>query len=357
MRVMVLTGIRKMEMREVLHPRLVSDTDVLLKLALMGVCGSDIHYYKEGRIGSQIVQYPFIVGHECAAVVEEIGQAVTRVKQGDRVAVDPAMSCGKCDQCLAGRPHTCRNLRFLGCPGQASGCLSEYIVMPEKCCFPISNKMTMEQAALSEPLAISFYAVTQSVETACSPRSVDGPTTMKDMKIGVLGCGPIGLGVILCARAMGCPIVYATDKIKERLDAASKAGADWVGNPVQENIVESIAASEKMQLDVVFECCGQQEALDQAVQLLKPGGRLMIVGIPEADRVSFVIDVMRRKELRVRNIRRQCECTGPLLKMMAEGKIDGDFMITHRFGFSRAAEAFDLVAGYQDGVIKAMIEF
>lgn len=339
-----MTGIERMEMREVPAPRISADTDVLLRLAVVGVCGSDIHYYTTGRIGSQVVQYPFAVGHECACVVEETGCAVKRVKPGDLVAVDPAISCGKCDQCIGGRPHTCRGLSFLGCPGQAGGCMSEYIVMPEACCYPVAPGMTADQAALSEPLAISLYAVGRAME-------IEGAS------VGILGCGPIGLGVLLCARAMGCGTAYATDKIQSRLDAALNAGADWAGNPDGEDVVAAIARAEPHLLDAVFECCGEQDAIDQAVELLKPGGRLVIVGIPEAERFSFVMDLMRRKELCVQNIRRQCECTGPALEMMAGGKINGDFMATHHFPFDRSKEAFDLVAGYRDGVIKAMIEF
>jgi len=159
MKTFVLTGIREMEMREVPTPAIRNDTDVLLRLKAVGVCGSDVHYYKTGRIGSQVVQYPFAVGHECAAVVEQVGNGVTRVKPGDRVAIEPAISCGTCDQCVAGRPHTCRNLLFLGCPGQIAGCLSEYMVMPQACCFPIPAAMSFERAVLSEPLSIGVYAV------------------------------------------------------------------------------------------------------------------------------------------------------------------------------------------------------
>lgn len=342
MKAMMLTGIRKMEMREVPAPRIANDKDVLLRLAVVGVCGSDIHYYTTGRIGSQVVQYPFTVGHECAAVVEQVGTAVKRVKPGDRVAVDPAVSCWKCDQCLSGRTHTCRNLRFLGCPGQGDGCLSEFIVMPEECCHPLPEGMTMEQAALSEPLSISFYSVNKSVE-------------MAGAKIGVLGCGPIGLGVLVCAKAMGCGTVYATDKIDARLDVAMKAGACWTGNPDAVDLVSAVSEKEPLLLDAVFECCGQQDALDDAVAMLKPGGKLVLIGIPEIDRVSFVIDQMRRKELCVQNIRRQCECVEPTLAMMAKGRIIGDFMVTHRFPFEETKKAFDLVAAYGEGVVKAMI--
>ena len=148
MKAMVLTGIRQMEMREVPDPVLSDPRDVKIKLLVLGICGSDIHYYVSGRIGSQVVSYPFTVGHESAGVVVETGKAVTRVKEGDIIAVEPAMWCGNCDQCLAGRHHTCRRLKFLGCPGQAEGALSEYIVMPENSCFPLLQTLipTMVQS-------------------------------------------------------------------------------------------------------------------------------------------------------------------------------------------------------------------
>lgn len=333
-----------MEMRDVPAPEIKAPDDVLVKIAAAGVCGSDIHYYKTGRIGSQVVQYPFTVGHECAGIVVKTGAAVKRVAPGALVAVEPAMACGQCDQCRAGRPHTCRRLRFLGCPGQAEGCLSEYLVMPEECCFPAGKGMSAEQAALSEPLTIGFYAARQSLP-------------LKGREIGILGCGPIGLSVMICARTMGAARIFVTDRLNERLKVAGNNGAGWTGNPEEENIVEKIARENPLLLDAVFECCGQQSALDQAVELLKPGGKLMLVGIPETDRVTFVIDKIRRKEICVQNVRRQCGCLRPTLALMAGGKLKADFMITHRFGFEQTGEAFDLVAGYADGVVKAMIGF
>jgi L-iditol 2-dehydrogenase len=166
MKSMMLTGIRQMEMMDVPDPVIVNGKDVKIKMSVLGVCGSDIHYYTSGKIGSQVVKYPFTVGHEGSGVVIDIGKAVTRVKIGDQVAIEPAMPCWECDQCKSGRPHTCRKLKFLGCPGQAEGCLSEFIVMPESSCFPISPRLSPDQAAISEPLAIGVYAVKKSVPMA-----------------------------------------------------------------------------------------------------------------------------------------------------------------------------------------------
>jgi L-iditol 2-dehydrogenase len=343
MKAMVLTGIRRMEMREVPEPRIESATDVLLRVDAVGVCGSDVHYYNSGRIGTQVVKYPFRAGHELAGTVVKTGARVTGVKPGDRVAVEPAMSCGACDQCRARRRHTCRALRFLGCPGQAEGCFCEFLVMPEDCCYPVGPRTTIEQAALAEPLSIGVYAVGQS-------------GALKGARLGILGCGPIGLSVLLPALLAQPACVYATDRIEARLAMARRAGAAWTGNPDRTDIVAEIQRAEPLGLDIVFECCGQQAALDQAVELLKPGGKLMLIGIPAVDRISFVIDLMRRKEICLQNVRRQNECLRPALDLIESRAVNADFMITHRFPFERTPAAFDLVAGYGDGVVKAMIQ-
>jgi L-iditol 2-dehydrogenase len=344
MKSMKLTGIRQMEMKEVPEPKLVKPNDVKIKMSVMGICGSDIHYYTQGNIGSQKVIYPFTVGHEGAGVVVETGPGVKRVKKGDSVAIEPAMPCWVCDQCLAGRHNTCRNLKFLGCPGQSEGCLSEYLVMPETSCFVLSGKLTPDQGSISEPLAIGVYAVMKS-------------GSVKGLNIGILGYGPIGMSVMLAAKAAGADSFYVTDKIKERLSIAEIEGVTYTGNPLKENIITGILQKSTLGLDIVFECCGQQEALDQAVDILKPGGKLIVVGIPEFDRWSMCVETTRRKEISLQFIRRQEECVEEALEMMRSGLINIDRMITHRFPFNKTKEAFDLVAGYKDGVMKAMIDF
>jgi L-iditol 2-dehydrogenase len=344
MKAMMLTGIRQMEMRDIPAPEIKNPTDVLIRMKIVGVCGSDVHYYTQGKIGSQVVEYPFTVGHEGAGIVEAVGAAVTKVKPGDRIAVEPAMSCWKCDQCLAGRPHTCRKLRFLGCPQQADGCLSEYLVMPEECCFKIKDSMSFEEAAISEPLAIGVYAVSRSIP-------------MKGAKIAILGAGPIGLSVLLPAMAQGAEKAYMTDKIDSRLQLAKKVGADWVGNPEKADIVKEIANEEPLLVDVVFECCGQQEALEQAVEIVKPGGKIMLIGIPPSMKSwSLNVDLARRKEICIQNVRRQNHCVQTALDMIDNKLFDVNKMTTHRFKFKDTKKAFDLVADYKDGVVKAMIE-
>jgi L-iditol 2-dehydrogenase len=343
MKSMALSGLRDMRFMDVAKPAISSDTDVLIRIVTVGVCGSDIHYYTTGKIGSQIVKYPFVVGHECAGIVEEIGSGVTHVKKGDRIAVEPAMPCFACDQCNAGRPHTCRKLRFLGCPGQAAGCLSEYLVMPQTSCIPIPDTVTFDGAAFSEPFAIGMYAVKMSVP-------------MQGARAAILGSGPIGLSVLFAARALGVQSVYMTDKLHDRVLFARAAGATWAGNPDSQQIVPEILAQEPGGMDVVFECCGQQESTDQAIELLKPGGKLMLIGIPEFDRFTFSADLLRRKEIAIQNVRRQNGCAEDAVKMIAQGVVPVDMVCTHSFTFDKTKEAFDLVAGYRDGVIKAMIQ-
>ncbi len=343
MKAAVLTGIRRMEVREVPDPKIEKDTDVLLKIEKVGVCGSDVHYFETGRIGSQVVQFPFIVGHECAATVAAVGKAVEHVKPGDQVVVEPAVPCHRCDQCDKGRENTCFHMRFLGTPGQGNGCLSEFIVMPEECCLPMAGRITIEQGVLCEPLAIGAYAVKQA---GLSPTA----------DVAILGAGPIGLSCMVFAQAEGVRACYLTEKIDARVKVAQKGGATWVGNPVKENVVASILKQQPLGMDVAFECAGQQETIDHAIDLLKPGGKLLLIGIPREDRISFAIDKIRRKEITIINVRRQNGCTGRAIDLVASRKVRPDFMVTHRFSLDQVQEAFELVAGYRDGVVKAMIE-
>lgn len=329
-----------MELRDIAEPRLQTTKDVLLKVTTVGVCGSDVHYFTNGHIGDQIVKYPFIVGHECSAVVEAVGENVTCIKPGDRVAVDPAIACMRCDQCLNEKFNRCRNQRFLGCPDQIEGCLCEYIVMPEHNCFKFVESMSLIQAALVEPLSIGIYAATLLRNNSAQT-------------IGILGTGPIGLSVLLASKQAGISTVYATDKIDNRIKIAKQIGASWAGHPDRNNSMERI---EPNSLDAVFECCGDQEALDQAIDLLKPGSELLIVGIPDSNRVSFDVHKLRRKEISIQNVRRQNHCIQTAIDFIQNKQIDVDFMATHFFNLENTQDAFELVEGYRDGVIKAMIQ-
>jgi L-iditol 2-dehydrogenase len=342
MRAAFLTGVRTIEVRDVPAPRIARDDDVLIRSKAVGVCGSDLHYYLSDSVGGDSVKYPFIPGHECAGTVEEIGRAVTRVKPGDAVVVEPAVACGACDQCRTGRPHTCRKLLFLGHYGELTGGMAEFALAPERNCVPLPAKMTVVQGALAEPLSIALYA-------AGLAGSVRGKSA------AVLGTGPIGLCVVMALKAEGAGTVFATEKAEARFKAATTAGADWAGNPDREDVIAGILARESLGLDLVFECCGEQSALDQAVALLKPGGTLVAVGIPLEARVTFESGKLRRREIRVQSVRRQNRCLEKAVGMIHAGRIKADFLATHFFKLDEAREAYETAATRRDGVIKAIV--
>jgi L-iditol 2-dehydrogenase len=343
MRQAFLTAPARFEVREVPDPGPVGPNEAVVRLEAVGVCGSDVHYFTEGRIGSQVVEYPFTIGHECAGVVERVGEAVTRVAVGDRVTVDPAMPCGECEWCRTGHENICANLRFLGCPGQAEGAYKELLAMPEHSLFRLPDSLSFDDGVALEPAAICTYAVAQS-------RLAPGET------IAVLGCGPIGLLVLAAAQASGRARAFATDLVRERVAAAKAFGADVAYNPDDTDVVAAILeATSGRGVDVVYECAGEQETLDQAMQLATAGGRVLIIGIPSTPRVELVADLMRRKELLIINVRRQNRMVERTIELAASGALKIAGLVTHHFAVERIAEAFELVAGYRDGVLKAVV--
>jgi threonine dehydrogenase-like Zn-dependent dehydrogenase len=213
--------------------------------------------------------------------------------------------------------------------------------MPEQNCFVLSAGVSLTEGVLVEPLSIAVYSFRF---LPSRPRA-----------IAVLGAGPLGLSVCLAALAQGVGAVYATDKIDERVEISRTAGANWAANPLRADIVAKIRALEPGGLDAVFECCGDQAALDQAVELLRPGGRLLILGIPSPDRVSFSIHALRRREITLHNVRRQSRSISEAIALIREKKADVRFLVTHKFDLEESARAFELAAGYRDGVVKAVI--
>ena len=337
------TALRQIELVDAPEPLLRQPDDVLLQIDRVGICGSDVHYYLEGHIGNQILQYPATLGHECSGTVLETGPAVRGLKAGDRVAVDPAFPCGACDQCLSGRANTCRSLRFMGNPGEAPGAVAERYVAPAACCAAIPDSMSLDEAMLVEPLSIGLHAVRLSQLAA-------------GMKIAILGAGPIGLSVLLCAKATAPCTAWVSDLLDERLAVARQCGADTVWNAHQSDVVAAINQTEPRGLDIVFECSGDPACVDQGQSLLRPGGTLTLVGIPPVDAVVFDPHRMRRFELRFQAVRRQNDCVLPVIRLIADGRIDPAPLLTHRFPLSEISTAFDLVAGYRDGVIKAALD-
>jgi L-iditol 2-dehydrogenase len=202
--------------------------------------------------------------------------------------------------------------------------------------------MTFEQATLSEPLGIGVY----SVERSMLPIKAN---------VAILGAGPIGMSVFHVLRTTHVGDVYVTDKIEERLTFSKELNPKWSGNPDRTDIVGEISTIEPLLLDVVYECSGDEKAIVQAIQLLKPGGTLVLVGITETDEVYFPIHELRRKEITILNIRRQVHCTQKAIDLLDRRQVNMDSMATHHFRLEETQVAFDLVANYKDGVMKAII--
>lgn len=342
MKAVYLTGLRQMELREAPTPRLTAPTDVLLRTDALGVCGSDIHYYKDGKIGPGPAVFPQVLGHELGATVVETGPGAGNLRRGQRVAVDPLIWCGECDQCRSNRRNTCRRQKFLGNPGQLPGGLVEYLVMPAECCSPVPDSLSDDEVALVEPLSIAVYAVQMA-------------QLRPGARVAVVGSGPIGLCTLLAVRALTDAVVYATDLVDDRVAAARACGAVWAGNPGRENVAAALQRLEPLGMDAVFECAGEQDALDQGVELLKPGGALLVLGIPEIDRVSFSMNILRRHELRILSVRRQNHCVERAIELIAAGRVNVRPLVTHHFCLEETARAFELVTARRDGVVKAII--
>ena len=344
MQAVYLTEPGRFALREIADPEIRAPYEVRLKMQAVGICGSDLHYYRTGRIGNAVLGDPWIIGHECAGVVESIGAEVKGLAPGDRVAVDPLIACGNCDQCRSGRVNTCRRQHFLGSPGQQQGCMCQLLVMPAACCVPVSPELSVGAAVMVEPLAIALHA--QRLYG-----SVEGKA------IGILGAGPIGLCMLGVARLAGAEATAITERLPERLEMARGLGATSLHRVGRSDVVREILALHPAGLDAVFECTGEQSAIDQAAEMLAPGGALMILGIPEIDRISFEMSVIRRKELRLGNVRRQNGCTEDAVAILGSKRLALDPIITHHFDARESQHAFDVAANYREGVGKALVHF
>ncbi len=342
MKAAFLTGKEKIELRDIPKPS-PDGGEALVRVANVGICGSDVHYFLKGRIGDQVVEYPFIIGHEAAGIVEKAGKGVNGLKEGDRVAIEPGIPCGKCGVCLRGKPNLCRGVKFLGTP-PVPGAFREYMVMPEENLMVLPEGVDTEEGALCEPLAVGLYAVMNA-------RPAPGDA------VAVFGCGPIGISVLICSVLAGAGKVFAVEKIKERVEFAKTIGADAVINPGEADPVREIMRlSGGGGVDVAYEAAGEIETLIQCVDSAALLGKVVIVGIPEQDCWEVPSHPSRKKELTLYNVRRSAFTPAKTLSLLGNGRISVKGMVTHRFPLEEIEKALKLVAGYSDGVIKAMVE-
>ena len=322
-----LHGIRDIRAAEETLP-IPSKGEVLLRVTAVGICGSDIHWFAEGTTGSAAFGEPFILGHEFAAVVEE-GQWT-----GRRVAVEPHVSCGKCEFCLGGNPNLCPHHYFAGQAPQ-DGALRQLMTWPQDFLFPVPDTLSDGAVAMLEPLGVALH-------------TVDLGKLRPGMRVGVYGCGPIGLLVVQLAKLSGAVEIIATDKLQHRLSAAGQMGATQVFQA--ENGAEAeliLAATAGQGVDVAFEVAGDQGAVDTAVETCKPGAAAVICGIPSDDLTSFRASTARRKGLTIKIVRRMKHTYPRAIKLVSAGLIDVESLITHRFSLQESAAAFAVAESRQ----------
>ena len=317
--------------------------EVLVRVKEVGICASDIHYFRDGRIGDAVVEAPLILGHEFAGVIEEIGPGVTNVKPGDRVAVEPAIPCYRCDMCAAEDYNLCRNIRFCATP-PTDGALRDFFAWPARNVVSVPDLMSFGEAAMLEPLAVGVYAI-------------DIAGDLRGKTIGVLGVGAIGLSILQAAKAAGCGAVLATDPIPGRLELAQRLGADRIFDAADPDVVQAVKdATGGRGLEIVFEAAGENQAVCQATEMVRPGGLVIVGGIPADDRMTVTASVVRRKGLTIRLLRRSKDTLRRSIRLVQEGKVDIASYITHRFPLERVAEAFITARDRADGALKVIVE-
>jgi L-iditol 2-dehydrogenase len=340
----VLKARQQFEIRDVPVPAPAAG-EVLVRVRAVGVCGSDLHMYQEGAIGGIRIEDaagPFAPGHECMGVVEAIGAGVARALIGKRVFVEPAINCGHCRWCLAGKPNVCPNHAFLGLPPQ-DGCLSEYMTHPARLCEVLPDELGDDAAVVLEPLAIAVHSLDRVAPSAGSAAVV-------------LGAGPIGLTHIMLLARSGIAPLIVTDVLDYRLDLARQLGATHTYNPTRDDVVSAVRdITHGDGADFVFECAGQDQTFAQMVQVAAPAGRVGVVGIPAEDRMEIKHSVARRKGLDILMIRRANLTFHRALARTLHEKLPLAALVTRHWPLVNCQDAFATAANRQDGVVKAVV--
>ncbi len=343
MKAVVLTGAKTLRWEEREMPKPKSG-ELLIKTGCVGVCGSDLHFYADGRLGNYVVDDPLILGHEVAGTVVEVGSDVTGFDVGDRVAVEPGAPCGRCPECLKGLYNLCKTLTFMAVPGQRDGVFSEYFTNEAKMCFKLPDNVTMVEGAMVEPLSVGMHAA-----------------ELADAKIGqtavVLGCGCIGLVTIMTLRARGVKTIYAMDVMEKRLDMAMKVGATKVFNAKNEDIKEFIMSLPDQGVDLVFECAGNATTTLLSAKLLKAGGTVTLVGLAAQPELAFDFGTLNAIEGRVLAVFRYRNMYPVAIDAVKNKSVPLEDIVTHRFSFSDTIEGIKESEANKSEIVKAVIVF
>jgi len=343
MQAAVLHGIGNLRMEERPVPALGGPDHALVRIRAVGVCGSDVHFFTEGKIGPYVVTKPIILGHESSGEVLEVGPAVRHLQPGDRVALEPGVPCRACDYCKTGRYNLCPAVGFMATPPY-DGAFCEYVSWPADFCHPLPAGTEFEEGAMAEPLAVAMQAVKRA-------------GARLGQSAAVFGAGPIGLLTMQAARACGCHPVIVTDVVDSRLDFARKLGAAATLNAREVEVpaaLRDLTGGEGP--DLCFETAGAQATVRQAMTSVRMGGVVTLVGmIPEDEFVVPVMDVICR-EYDLRGVFRYCNAYPPALAVLAAGAVHVRPLITHRYPLAQAQEALLFARERKDVAIKVMVE-
>jgi L-iditol 2-dehydrogenase len=320
------------------EPRPVPEPgEELVRVTAVGLCGSDLHWYREAGIGDARLEQPLVVGHEFAGVIEG------GPRHGQRVAVDPAIPCTRCDLCQAGYLNLCPWIRFAG-HGRLDGALREYLAWPGEHLHPVPPSLSDADAAMLEPLGVALHAL-------------DLGHLRVAATVAVVGCGPIGLLLCQLSRLAGAARVLAVEPLPHRRAAASDNGADTVVDPADPQQSAGWPAQPGggpgavPGADVVFEVAGNDAAVAHALELVRPGGRVVLVGIPDEDRTTFTASVARRKGLTIALVRRMNRVYPRAIELVAQRRIDVTTLVTHRYPLAEVAEAFRVAERREGGKV------
>lgn len=342
MKVAIMTGVAKVELTERQIP-VPKDDEVLVKVEYVGVCGSDLHYYEAGGIGPNIVKPPFVLGHEAGGTVVEVGKDVTHLKVGDKVALEPGKTCGKCEFCKTGKYNLCPDVVFFATP-PVDGVFQEYVAHEAGLCFKIPDNMDTMEAALIEPLAVGFHAARQGKAQA-------GMTAV------VTGSGCIGLVSMMALKAMGVTRIIAVDVMNKRLDKALElAATDVINGKEKDTVAEIIRLTNGMGADLVIETAGTEITTRQAIQFAKKGATIVLVGYSASGEMTLPMSLALDKELTFKTVFRYRHIYPMAIDAVAAGRVNLKGIVTDIFQLDDIQEALDKSVKNKADIVKSVIK-
>ena len=342
MKVAVMTAIGKIELEERPIPQPKAG-EVLVKLEYVGVCGSDLHYFESGAIGDFVVEPPLVLGHEPGGVVVEVGEGVTHLKVGDRVALEPGKTCGHCEFCKQGKYNLCPDVVFFATP-PVDGVFGEYVAHDADLCFKLPDNVSTMEGALIEPLAVGFHAANQGGAHI-------GQTAV------VMGAGCIGLVSMMALKAEGVTRVYVVDVLDKRLERAAALGADGVINGSKEDVVAKIHKLTNGEgVDLVIETAGAEITTRQAITITKNGATIVMVGYSPTGEVTIPMSVALNKELTFKTVFRYRHVYPMAIDAVASGKVNLKGIVTNVFELDDIQNAMDKCLSDKANIVKAVIK-